>query len=132
SATAFSLTLAVAADYPDANLTNTATITSSPVTDPTPGNNAASDTDAVTKSADLALSKSDGVAGVTAGTSTTYTITLTNNGPSTVPVGVVVKDTIPANTTGSTSDARCAIASGVLTCTTTAALTPSASTSFAL
>src|SRR5207244_10504373 len=63
---------------------------------------------------------------------TTYTITLTNNGPSTVPAGVVVKDTIPANTTGSTTDGRCVIAGSVVTCTTTAALTPSGSTTFNL
>src|SRR5204862_182847 len=101
-ATRFSLTLAGAADVRGASLTNTATIDSRPVSDPAPENNSASDTDTVTKSADLAVSKTDGVSSVTAGTSTTYTITLTNNGPSTVPAGVVVKDTIPANTTGST------------------------------
>jgi uncharacterized repeat protein (TIGR01451 family) len=122
----------VAADYPGTSLTNTATIDSSPVSDPTPGNNSGSDTDTVNKSADLSITKSDGVTSVTAGTSTTYTITLTNNGPSTVPAGVVVKDTIPANTTGSTTDGRCVIASGVLTCTTTAALTPTSSTTFNL
>src|SRR5438132_512137 len=132
SSTTFNLTIAGAADYQGTSLTNTATIDSSPVTDPTPGNNSASDTDTVNKSADLSISKSDGVTSVTAGTSTTYTITLTNNGPSTVPAGVVVKDTIPANTTGSTSDARCTIASGLMTCTTTAALTPSSSTTFNL
>src|SRR5881628_3326887 len=132
AATSFSLTLAVAADYPGTTLTNTATIDSSPVPDPIPGNNSASDTDTVTKSADLELAKSDGVSSVTAGTSTTYAITLKNNGPSTVPPGVVVKDTIPANTTGSTSDSRCTIAAGVLTCTTSAALASSAATSFSL
>src|SRR5437667_96839 len=85
-----------------------------------------------TAGADLSITKTDGVTTVTAGTSTTYTITLTNNGPSTVPPGVVVKDTIPANTTGSTSDSRCTIAAGVLTCTTSAALASSAATSFSL
>src|SRR5438132_5918426 len=132
SSTTFNLTLAVAADYPGTSLTNTATIDSSPVTDPTPGNNSASDTDTVNKSADLSITKSDGVTSVTAGTSTTYTITLTNNGPSTEPAGVVVSDTIPANPTGTTGDARCSIASGTMTCTTTAALAPAANTSFDL
>src|SRR5437667_3730755 len=132
AATSFSLTLAVAPDYPGTTLTNTATIDSSPVSDPNTANNSASDTDTVTKSADLELAKSDGVSSVTAGTSTTYAITLKNNGPSTVPPGVVVKDTIPANTTGSTADSRCTIAAGVLTCTTSAALASSAATSFSL
>src|SRR5207245_796859 len=125
--TTFNLTLAVAADFPGTSLTNTATIDSSPVSDPTPGNNSASDTDTVNKSADLSLSKTDGVTSVTAGTSTTYTITLTNNGPSTVPAGVVVKDTIPANTAASTTDTRGASAGGVVTCRATAGLTPSRS-----
>src|SRR5437870_235950 len=128
----FSLTLAVASDFPGTGLTNTGTIDSSPVTDPTPGNNSASDTDTVNKSADLSIAKTGGVTSVMAGTSTTYTVTLTNNGPSTVPAGVVIKDTIPANTTGSTSDARCTIAAGMMSCTTTAALTPSSSTTFNL
>ena len=53
--------------------------------DPRPlrrANNSATDTDTVTGSADLAITKTDGVASVIAGTSTTYTITVTNNGPS--------------------------------------------------
>src|SRR5207245_980995 len=65
-------------------------------------------------------------------TSTTYTITLTNNGPSTVPPGVVGKDTIRTNTTVATSNSRCTLAAGVLTCTTSAALASSAATSFSL
>src|SRR5207244_7924735 len=84
ASTSFSLTLAVASDFPGTSLTNTATIDSSPVTDPTPGNNSASDTDTVNKSADLSLAKSDRVTSVTAGSSTTYTITLRNNRQSTV------------------------------------------------
>src|SRR5207249_3142870 len=67
-----------------------------------------------------------------AGGSTTYTITLTNNGPAAVPTGVVIHDSIPANTTGSTTDARCSISGGVLSCTTTAALAANASTTFDL
>src|SRR5439155_1651672 len=63
---------------------------------------------------------------------TTYTITLKNNGPSTVGMGVVVSDPIPAQTTGSTSDTRCTIAAGTMTCTTTAALAPLATTTFNL
>src|SRR5438552_3846547 len=101
--TSFSLTLAVASDFPGTSLTNTATIDSSPVTDPTPGNNSASDTDTVNKSADLSIAKTDGVTSVTAGTSLTLHVALPIYGPSTVPAGVVIKDTIPANTTGSTS-----------------------------
>ena len=99
---------------------------------PGPGNDSASQNTTVSAFGDLALTKTDGVASVIAGTSTTYTITMTNNGPSTVPAGVVLSDTIPAGTTGSESEANCAIAAGVFTCTTTAALAPSASVSFQL
>ena len=84
------------------------------------------------RQADLSINKTDGVASVTAGGSTTYTITLTNNGPAVVPAGIVIHDSIPANTTGSTTDARCSISGGVLSCTTAAALAPSASTTFNL
>ena len=76
----YELTLAVSAGYSGASLANTATIDSSPVSDPTPGNNSDTDTNTVTKSANLSISKSDGVSSVTAGTSTTYAITVSNSG----------------------------------------------------
>ena len=47
---------------------------------------------------DLAVTKTDGVGSVVAGTSTTYTITATNNGPSQIPAGVVLSDPIPVGT----------------------------------
>src|SRR4029078_9278365 len=47
-------------------------------------NNTASDTDTVNPVADLAVTKSDGVTSVNAGGSTTSTIRVTNNGPSSV------------------------------------------------
>ncbi len=45
-------------------------------------NNAASDTDDVTPVSDLAVTKTDGVASVSPGSNTTYTVTLANYGPS--------------------------------------------------
>lgn len=45
--------------------------------------------------ADLAITKTDGVAGVAWGTQTTYTITATNHGPSNV-TGATVTDTLPS------------------------------------
>src|SRR5260221_9774095 len=53
-------------------------------------------------------------------------------GSSTDAAGVVLKDTLPAGTTGSETEADCAIAGGVLTCTTSAALPPNASASYQL
>jgi uncharacterized repeat protein (TIGR01451 family) len=43
--------------------------------------------------ADLVVTKSNGVSGVTTGSTTTYTITATNNGPSSV-TGAIVTDTV--------------------------------------
>jgi uncharacterized repeat protein (TIGR01451 family) len=83
-------------------------------------------------SADLVLTKTDGVGSVAAGTSTTYTITVTNNGPLSVPAGVVVSDPIPAGTTGLESEVDCTFAAGTLFCTTSAALAPSAAISYQL
>ena len=82
------------------SLSNTATVAAGGgVTDPTPGNNSATDTDTITASADLAITKTNGVTSVTAGTSTTYTITASNAGPSNV-TGATVADTFPAIITG--------------------------------
>jgi uncharacterized repeat protein (TIGR01451 family) len=78
------------------SLSNTATV-SAPggVTDPNPGNNSATDTDALGASADLSITKTDGVTAATAGSSVTYTITASNAGPSNA-TGATVADTFPA------------------------------------
>jgi uncharacterized repeat protein (TIGR01451 family)/fimbrial isopeptide formation D2 family protein len=81
------------------NLVNTVTVTPpSGITDPTPANNTASDTDTPTPQADLAVTKDDGVLTYTPGGTLTYTITVTNNGPSNV-TGASVSDAIPAQIT---------------------------------
>jgi uncharacterized repeat protein (TIGR01451 family) len=80
-------------------LSNTATVTApAGVTDPTPGNNSATDSDALGAESDLAITKTDGVASVTAGGSVTYTVTASNAGPSSA-TGAVVADTFPASLT---------------------------------
>ena len=78
------------------SLSNTATVSASAgVSDPDPGNNSATDTDTVVASADLAVTKTDGVTTATPGGSVTYTITASNAGPSNAP-GTTVADTFPA------------------------------------
>jgi uncharacterized repeat protein (TIGR01451 family) len=86
------------------SLSNTATVTSPAGTpDPTPDNNSATDTNDLTPSADLSITKSDGDDPVFAGNNLTYTITVNNAGPSDA-LNVVVTDTLPAGVTfGSTS-----------------------------
>ncbi|MBK9768804.1 MAG: DUF11 domain-containing protein [Chloracidobacterium sp.] len=82
------------------SLVNTATVAApAGVTDPTPGNNSATDSDTISASTDLSITKTDGVTTVTAGGSTTYTITASNAGPSNA-TGATVADTFPASLTG--------------------------------
>jgi len=77
-------------------LSNTATVTApAGVTDPTPGNNSATDSDTLVASADLAITVTDGVTTATPGGSVTYTITASNAGASSA-AGATVADTFPA------------------------------------
>jgi uncharacterized repeat protein (TIGR01451 family) len=78
-------------------LSNTATISSS-TTDPNGANNSATATTTVATSSDVQVTKVDTPDPVTAGNNLTYTIGLSNAGPSDA-AGVTVSDTIPANTT---------------------------------
>ncbi|MFO1351313.1 MAG: DUF11 domain-containing protein [Gammaproteobacteria bacterium] len=82
-------------------LVNTATVASSAtVADSNTANNSATDTDTITAlSADLAITKTDGVPSTTPGGNVTYTIVASNaTGPNPV-TGVTVADTFPASLT---------------------------------
>ncbi|MFL6195204.1 MAG: beta strand repeat-containing protein, partial [Thermoanaerobaculia bacterium] len=80
-------------------LSNTSTVAAAGgITDPTPGNNSATDSDTLAASADLAITKTDGVTTATPGGSVTYTITASNAGPSDAN-GSTVADTFPASLT---------------------------------
>jgi uncharacterized repeat protein (TIGR01451 family) len=82
------------------SLDNTATVTApAGVTDPTPGNNTATDSDTLSRRADLAVTLSDGRTAVSPGDTVTYVLTVTNNGPSNV-TGASVTDARPATLTG--------------------------------
>ncbi|WP_443937397.1 gliding motility-associated C-terminal domain-containing protein [Pedobacter sp. MW01-1-1] len=67
--------------------------------DPTPENNSASDTDTRTSYADLSITNTDNKVVYTPGTTSTYIITATNNGPSDAP-GSVVNYVLPAGIIG--------------------------------
>jgi large repetitive protein len=103
---------------------------SSPVPDPVGANNAAGTTTTVNPVADLAVTKTDNATTVTAGTSATYTISLSNAGPSSAAAGVVVVDHIPVGTTAHVTDPSCAIAGTDVTCTTSSPLASGASVSW--
>ena len=76
-------------------LTVTATVSPSPgVQDVNTANNTATDSDTLTYQADLAITKTDGKTSVQPGSAITYTITVTNNGPSRVE-SLTVIDTLP-------------------------------------
>ena len=75
------------------SLANTASVTSS-VTDPTAGNNSATDTDTLTPQADLSVTVDDGVTSAVPGDSVSYTIVVSNAGPSRA-TSVSVVDNFP-------------------------------------
>ena len=84
------------------NLVNSASVTAPGGTsDPNPGNNSATDTDTAAPMADLSITKTDGSAEYFPGGTTTYTIVVTNTGPSFV-TGATVTDTLPAPITSAT------------------------------
>src|SRR5207245_1101923 len=86
-------------------ITNTADVTSSGTPDPNATNNHATATTTVLTQADLVVTKS-GPATAVAGTTFTYTITVTNSGPSDAQ-NVVVTDTLPgAETFVSSSEGK--------------------------
>ena len=99
--------------------TNTASV-SSPVLDPSPGNNTATATSTVGAQADvatiLALASGQG-ATVTAGSTVNYRLTIRNNGPSTA-VGVVATGRVPAGLTPvvGSSGGACVVLDGAVSC----------------
>lgn len=100
--------------------------------DPNGGNNTSNETQNIVRtSADLAVTKS-GPASVLAGDNATYTLTVTNNGPSDAQ-NVVVKDTLPPNVSfvslGVSSDPRFACQpdngnAGIVNCTAATLIAP--------
>jgi uncharacterized repeat protein (TIGR01451 family) len=80
-------------------IVNTATVAApAGVTDPVLANNTATDTDTINPVADLAITKTDGTASVNAGSTVTYTIVVSNAGPSAAN-GAIFKDPAVANLT---------------------------------
>jgi uncharacterized repeat protein (TIGR01451 family) len=117
------------------NLVNTATVAPPAfLPDSNPVNNTATDTDTINLNANLAITKTDGVANITAGNVVTYTIVVSNAGPD-ASVGSIVTDNVPATVTTvtwtcgtPTGGATCGAASGSGNSISTTANLPSGST----
>ncbi len=111
----YSLTADIAAGA-SGTVANTATVAAPVgVVDTDATDNSSTDTDTLTPSVDLSITKTDGVAAVVPGTSTTYTITVANSGPSTV-LGAAINDVMPAEIVA--ANWSCTAAGGA-TCATT-------------
>ncbi len=81
------------------NIVNTATLTTpAGVVDPNPTNNTGSDSTLAALRADLSVTKTNNQASVVPGSSTTYTVVISNAGPSNVTAATVV-DPFPAELT---------------------------------
>src|SRR5205823_3459104 len=85
-----------------ADLSNTASVTST-TADPTPGDHSATETTGVNTAADLSITKSDSPDPVLAGNDLTYTIQVTNAGPS-FARNVSISDAVPAGTSFVSAD----------------------------
>jgi len=93
-----------------------------------PGNNTAVENTTVTTAADVTITKTDSPDPVAAGNMLTYTLSISNIGPSDA-TGVVVTDTLPAGVTFASASSGCGEASGTVTCTVSS-LAASASSQF--
>jgi uncharacterized repeat protein (TIGR01451 family) len=95
----FTVEATVSANATD-TLENTATVEApGGVADLTPSNNSATDTDTLTPTADLSISKTDGQVSALPGQPLTYTIVVSNAGPSAV-TDATVSDALPAGLSG--------------------------------
>ena len=94
-------------------LPNTASVTAS-TPDPIPADNTVTIEVPVSAVADLAITKSVSPDPIVPGTNATYTIVVTNRGPS--DSGALVTDTLPSSLAFSTADAACTASGAAVTC----------------
>lgn len=97
-------------------LSNTATVAPPAwLTDATPANNTATDSDTINVRADLSITKTDGLTTVNPGSAVTYTVVVSNLATSSGAAnGAIVTDTVPASLTGVTW--TCGSVTGGATC----------------
>jgi uncharacterized repeat protein (TIGR01451 family) len=134
---ALSVTFAVPAAYAGPSpIVNTATV-SATTADPVAANNVQSVSTTVTPVADLAITNSDGLTNVTPGSPVTYTVVVTNAGPSAVS-GAAVTDVVPSQLSGVTwtcsaaGGSSCAAGAGAGNVATTVDLAPAGTATFSV
>ncbi|MET0645466.1 MAG: DUF11 domain-containing protein [Pyrinomonadaceae bacterium] len=102
------------------SIANTVTVAPpSWLTDATPANNSATDTDTVVAAADLQMTKA-AAGSFAVGYNASYTLTARNNGPQSAAGTITVSDTLPAGLTyvsAAGTGWACSHASGTVTCT---------------
>lgn len=135
----FTLVVNVLAATPSGTvISNTATV-SATTSDPNTGNESGTSTTTVATSANMSVTKTDTPDPVTAGNNITYSITVTNAGPSNADA-VTLSDTIPANTTfvsftnplGWTCSTPAVGATGTVSCTKDSSQVAGTATPFTL
>ncbi len=124
SAATIDLTVAVSPSLAPGTVVNTATV-SSPTSPPNPDNESASDPTVIDTFADLAITKTH-TGSFDAGSEGTYTLTVTNNGPSDAALPLTVTDPVPAPLTLVSADGgsawNCTVSGSTATCTALAVL----------
>ena len=108
------ITARVPATRAAGTVTNTAAVTAS-TADPSTGNNSASAELTVRSQADLVLTKTASPNPIQPGNPVTYTLRVTNNGPSQA-TGAAIVDSLPDDTTFVSGDAGCTAAGQTVTC----------------
>ncbi len=98
------------------NITNGATATSSTI-DPSSSNNVISQTTAINAAADLEIGKTSWPEPVVAGEQLTYTLTISNNGPSDIAIPVTITDSLDNGVTFDNASGSCGHNAGTVTCT---------------
>ncbi|MFZ5635333.1 MAG: hypothetical protein ACOY82_01970, partial [Pseudomonadota bacterium] len=105
AALAFGFAFAAIPDAWSQNAVNSATVTPpATVSDGNSANNSATDTDAITRTSNLSLAKTDSADPVVVGAPLTYTLTVSNAGPSAIQSSATfsIVESLPAGLTGCT------------------------------
>jgi uncharacterized repeat protein (TIGR01451 family)/fimbrial isopeptide formation D2 family protein len=128
--TSFTITVALASGVTVSTLTNTAVV-SSPTTDPVPSNNTSTDNAGTTQSADLQVVKTL-TGSFVAGQNATYSLAVSDNGPSDAAGPVTLTDTLPAGESyqsGTGTGWICGSSGATVTCTHSGAIVAEAAAS---